>query len=41
VATAEDIRRKQDYIYSDSSLKAYWDYRVRLVKRSDAEAAEW
>ncbi|PYQ20194.1 MAG: class II aldolase family protein [Acidobacteria bacterium] len=41
VATAEDIRRKQDYIYSDSSLKAYWDYCVRLVKRSDAEAAEW
>jgi len=40
-ASPEDVRRKQDYIYSDSSLKAYWDYCVRLVKHADPEVRAW
>lgn len=40
-ASLEDVRRKQDYIYSDSSLKAYWDYCVRVVERADPEVRAW
>jgi L-fuculose-phosphate aldolase len=41
VSAAEDVHRKVDYIYSDTAVKAYWDYCVRLVKQLWSEAGTW
>jgi L-fuculose-phosphate aldolase len=36
-----DVVAKQDYIYSDTSIKSYWDYCVRLVKQTWKETEAW
>jgi L-fuculose-phosphate aldolase len=40
-SSADDVKNKQDYIYSDVSVKSYWDYCVRLVRHTWKEAAGW
>ena len=41
VSRADDIARKRSFIYSETSVKSYWDYLVRLVKARWPEAAPW
>jgi L-fuculose-phosphate aldolase len=41
VASSEDVERKRSYIYSDTSIKAFWDYCVRTVERNSAEVSQW
>ncbi len=36
-----DVKLKQDFIYADLSIRSYWDYAVRRVKRAWPEAAAW
>lgn len=37
----EDVAGKRDYIYSDLSVRSYWDYSVRRVRRVFPESASW
>jgi L-fuculose-phosphate aldolase len=41
VSKPEDIPAKRAYIYSDVSVRSYWDHAVRAVRRRHAETAEW
>jgi len=41
VASSDDVERKRRYIYSDTSIKAFWDYCVRTVERNSAEVRQW
>jgi L-fuculose-phosphate aldolase len=41
VSTDDDVSRKRDYIYSDTAVKSYWDYCVRLVKQTWKEVESW
>lgn len=40
-ASAGDVERKRDFIYSSTAIKAYWDYCVRRVQARQPEAAAW
>jgi L-fuculose-phosphate aldolase len=40
-ASAEDVRRKREFVYSGTAIKAYWDYCVRRVKAQQRETLEW
>ena len=40
-SSGEDVRAKQGYIYSDMSIRSYWDYCVRLVKQTWKETESW
>ena len=41
VSSAIDVASKLDYIYSDTSLKSYWEYSVRQIRNASAEARSW
>jgi L-fuculose-phosphate aldolase len=41
VSKPDDIPVKREVIYSDLSIRTYWDYCVRLVTRTWPEAASW
>ncbi|MEH1014250.1 class II aldolase/adducin family protein [Micromonospora sp. CPCC 206060] len=41
VSKPEDIPGKRQYIYSDLSVRSYWDHAVRAVKVRHPESAEW
>jgi L-fuculose-phosphate aldolase len=41
VSSAADIGAKQDYIYSATAFKSYWEYCVRLVQQTAKETLEW
>lgn len=41
VSTDTDIKKKKDYIYSDVSIKSYWDYSVRSVQQTCPEVKLW
>jgi len=41
VSTDADVKKKQEYIYSDTSIKSYWDYCVRAVKPTWSEVETW
>ena len=41
ISTAIDVRKKQDYIYSDPSIKSYWDFCVRSVQQTWPEVQIW
>lgn len=41
VSTVTDVQKKQDYIYSDPSIKSYWNYCVRMVEQIWPEAKTW
>lgn len=36
-----DIALKRDFIYADLSVRSYWDYAVRRVRRTWPECGEW
>jgi L-fuculose-phosphate aldolase len=38
-STDEDVRLKQDFIFGDLSIRAFWDYKVRKVRRGAARDA--
>ncbi|MEV6251226.1 class II aldolase/adducin family protein [Streptomyces sp. NPDC051742] len=40
-ATDDDVALKRDFIYADLSVRSYWDYAVRRVRRVWPEAATW
>ncbi|CAL9634760.1 class II aldolase/adducin family protein [Streptomyces sp. enrichment culture] len=40
-ATDADVALKRDFIYADLSVRSYWDYAVRRVRRVWPEAATW
>ncbi|MFE7108572.1 class II aldolase/adducin family protein [Streptomyces sp. NPDC057575] len=40
-SSAQDVRLKQDFIYADLSVRSYWDYSVRRVRRACPESASW
>jgi L-fuculose-phosphate aldolase len=40
-ASAEDVERKREFIYSSTAIKSYWDYRVRSIRAHIPEAAAW
>lgn len=41
VSRDDDVAQKRDYIYSDTAVKSYWDYCVRLVKQLWKESESW
>lgn len=41
VSGAEDVTKKRSFIYSETSVKTYWDYLVRAVKAQWPETAPW
>jgi L-fuculose-phosphate aldolase len=41
VSGEADVRQKCAYIYSDTAVKSYWDYCVRLVKQLWKETESW
>lgn len=41
MSSLADVESKQDYIYSGTSIKSYWDHQVRRVRRHDPEVASW
>lgn len=41
VSPPADIEAKRDYIYSDLSVRSYWDHAVRAVRAKYPESAEW
>jgi L-fuculose-phosphate aldolase len=41
VSKLEDLPGKREYIYSDLSVRSYWDHAVRAVKARHPEAADW
>lgn len=41
VSKPEDIPAKRAYIYSDLSVRSYWDHAVRAVQARHPETAEW
>ncbi len=40
-STSQDVQLKQDFIYADLSVRSYWDYAVRRVRRAWPEVAAW
>ncbi|HNP58496.1 MAG TPA: class II aldolase/adducin family protein [Gordonia sp. (in: high G+C Gram-positive bacteria)] len=38
---AQDVADKRDYIFSDLSVRSYWDYTRRRVARLFPESTEW
>jgi L-fuculose-phosphate aldolase len=40
-STPEDVTKKHNYIYSDTSVKAYWEYCVRRVKQVWKDTEAW
>lgn len=40
-SSAEDVIGKRNYIYSETSVKSYWDYCVRLIKQTWKETELW
>ncbi len=40
-STPDDIVRKREYIFGETSLKAFWDYSVRTVERKMPEVKAW
>lgn len=41
VSSDTDVAKKREFIYSDTALKSYWDYCVRLVKQIWKETESW
>jgi L-fuculose-phosphate aldolase len=41
VSAAADIASKRAFIYSDTAIKAYWDYCVRAVRQQWQETESW
>jgi L-fuculose-phosphate aldolase len=41
VSSEIDVASKLDYIYSDTSVKSYWEYSVRQIRNACAEAQSW
>lgn len=41
VSTLEDVVAKRRYIYSDLSVRSYWDHAVRAVNIAHPESAGW
>jgi L-fuculose-phosphate aldolase len=41
VSRAEDIPAKRRYIYSDLSVRSYWDHAARAVRARHPETADW
>jgi L-fuculose-phosphate aldolase len=41
VSSAIDVAGKLDYIYSDTSVKSYWEYSVRQIRNASEEAQSW
>lgn len=41
VSDIRDVRRKQAYIYEESSMRFFWDYCVRAVKERWPESRNW
>jgi L-fuculose-phosphate aldolase len=40
-SSASDVAGKRAYIYSDLSVRSYWEYSVRRVERTWPEASSW
>ena len=40
-STATDVANKLDYIYSDTSVKSYWEYSIRQIRAASQEARSW
>ncbi|MFE6159668.1 class II aldolase/adducin family protein [Streptomyces sp. NPDC056486] len=40
-ASETDVALKRDFIYADLSVRSYWDYAVRRIRRVWPEAATW
>jgi L-fuculose-phosphate aldolase len=41
VSSEADVAKKREFIYSDTAVKSYWDYCVRLVKQLWKESELW
>lgn len=41
VSSEDDVAKKREFIYSDTAVKSYWDYCVRLVKQMWKETESW
>lgn len=41
VSSVSDVKEKKAYIYSDESIKSYWEHCVRLISRTNSECKSW
>ncbi len=41
ISSSEDVTKKKEYIYSNLSIKLFWDYCVRRVKQTWEETKTW